>query len=228
MSFESELREKLSDIFNTSWKSRDGEKVPEAEDVTLGNDAVKLEATVLYADLAGSTDMVLQKKPEFASEVYKSFLDSACRVIRNNDGLITAFDGDRVMAVFVGKSKNTNAVLSALNINWAVTVVNEELRKVYTKSTYVVKHCVGVDTSPLWVAKTGIRNSNDLVWVGRSANFAAKLCSLRDGDYASYITDDVYNNCNDSSLYTNKNGYKDNMWESHTWGEQGRTVYRST
>ena len=33
---------------------------------------------------------------------------------------------------------------------------------------------LGIDTSKLFVARTGIRKSNDLVWVGRAANYAAK------------------------------------------------------
>jgi class 3 adenylate cyclase len=47
-------------------------------------------------------------KDWFAAEIYKSYLISACRIIRDNGGEITAFDGDRVMAVFIGNMKNTN------------------------------------------------------------------------------------------------------------------------
>ncbi len=50
-----DLKQEVKDIFATRWISRDGQVVPEPGTVKLGNDAVKLEATVLYADLAGST-----------------------------------------------------------------------------------------------------------------------------------------------------------------------------
>jgi hypothetical protein len=53
-----DLTQEIKNIFETSWQERDGQKVPEAEDVKLGNDAVKLRATVLYANLAESTDLV--------------------------------------------------------------------------------------------------------------------------------------------------------------------------
>ena len=227
MAFEDELQKKLGEIFGAKWEVRDGKVVPEPEDIKLGKDAVRLDGTVLYADLADSTSMVLGKKPEFAAEVYKAYLDIACRVIRHNGGVITAFDGDRVMAVFIGDSKNTSAVRSALNINWAVTVVNEEMKKKWD-TDFVVRQSVGVDTSSLWVAKTGIRGSNDLVWVGRSANFAAKLCSLRDGIYVSWITADVYNSMADDVKYAEKYDGKVNMWESQTWYAQNTTVYRSS
>ena len=94
------IAEELTEILRTRWEERDGRIVPEAEDVTLGNDAVKLDATVLYADLADSTELVKTYSSTFAAEVYKSYLHCAARVIKNYDGVITAFDGDRVMAVY--------------------------------------------------------------------------------------------------------------------------------
>src|SRR3954452_1406951 len=116
MGLKQDLVSEVDSIFNTDWKERDGRKVPEPEDVKLGNDAVKLEGTVLYADLADSTELVKKYHWWFAAEVYKAHLVCACRIIRLNDGVITAFDGDRVMAVYVGDRKNTNAVRSALAI----------------------------------------------------------------------------------------------------------------
>ena len=67
--------------------------------IQLGNDAVKLEGTVLYADLDDSTKLVDTMSPEFAAEVYKSYLVCAARIIRDQGGVITAYDGDRIMAV---------------------------------------------------------------------------------------------------------------------------------
>jgi hypothetical protein len=52
---------------------------------------------------------------------------------------------------------------------------------------------------PLFSKRTGIRGSNDLVWVGRAANHAAKLSSLREDNFATWITADVYDKMNDSS-----------------------------
>ena len=58
-------------------------------------------------------------KAHFAAEVYKAFLRCAARIIRAEGGAITAYDGDRVMAVFVGEGKNTAAVRCALKVHWA-------------------------------------------------------------------------------------------------------------
>jgi class 3 adenylate cyclase len=220
-----DLGKEVKDIFATSWQERDGQKVPDAENVKLGNDAVKLQATVLYADLAESTNLVDGFKAWFAAEVYKSYLHCASKIIRDEGGVITAFDGDRVMAVFIGDSKNTSAARCALKINHAVVkIINPAIKAQFPKTQYVVKHSVGVDTSDLFVARTGIRGSNDLVWVGRAANYAAKLCSLRVSNYASYITADVFKNMDDKV----KNSSGRSMWEATKWNEKGITVYRSS
>ena len=166
-------------------------------------------------------------KSHFAAEIYKSFLKTACRIIGNDGGAITAFDGDRIMAVFIGASKNSTAVKAALKINWAVkNVVNPAIKAQYPDSSYSVSHVVGIDTSPLLVAKTGIRGSNDLVWIGRAANYAAKLCNIRDGTYSTYITSDVFARLTDDAKFGGTP--KQSMWEKATWTETGLTIHRST
>jgi len=218
-----DLTKEIENIFATSWQERDGQNVPEAEDVKLGNDAVKLQATVLYADLAESTSLVDGYKPWFAAEVYKSYLHCASKIIRDEGGVITAFDGDRVMAVFIGDLKNAAAARSALKINHAlVNIINPAIKAKFSTS-YAAKHSVGVDTSALFVARTGIRGSNDLVWVGRAAKNAAKLCSLREANYAAYITADVYNSMADVAKVSSNRS----MWEHRTWPEKKISVYRS-
>ena len=224
MSFTKELVSEVSEILKTSWETRDGYVVPEPENVQLGNDAVKIDGTVLYADMADSTNLVNNYPGTFAAKVFKSYLISACRIIRKNDGVITAFDGDRVMAVFIGDYKNTSATLCALQINYAVLqILNPQLQKEYPKTAagFQLKHAVGIDTGELFVARTGIRGSNDLVWVGSPANFAAKMSSLREENYASWITDSVYKMINKSAKFSNNQ----NMWETRAW--LGRTIYRS-
>ena len=69
-----DLNSEVRKILRERWTTRSGRVVPEPEDLALGNDAVILDGTVLYADLDGSTELVNTKKPEFAAEIYKSFL----------------------------------------------------------------------------------------------------------------------------------------------------------
>jgi class 3 adenylate cyclase len=219
------ILQEIQAILKAQWTTRDGQKVPDTDDISLANDALKLEGTVLYADMVDSTLLVNGYKNWFAAEVYKSYLIGACRAIRVQGGEITAFDGDRVMAVFIGNSKNTSAAKAALNINYIVREINRLLKEQYPNSTYQLRQAVGVDTSTLFIARTGIRNANDLVWIGRAANYAAKLCSLCDASYPTYITEEVYHKLAQEAKYGGEP--RCNMWEKRIWTELGLPIYRS-
>lgn len=193
MSLAEDLKAYAAKTHESAWSRRDGQKVPSTEDISLGNDAVDLDAVVLYADLKDSTGLVKGYKDWFASAVYKNYLYTVSRIIRAHDGSVTAFDGDRVMAVFIGGSKNSNAAKVALKINWAVReILQPAIDAKYPKNTYKLEQKVGIASSKTMVSRTGIRGSNDLVWVGNAANIAAKLAALH-SDYPTYITADVYN-----------------------------------
>lgn len=226
MALKDDLESDVSTIFKSAWSERDGTVVPSTADIKLANDGVKLTATVLYADLSDSTKLVDQKDPKFAAEVYKTFLLCSAKIIKNFGGTITAYDGDRIMAVYVGNRKNTEAVKTGLKINGAVKeIITPALKKQYPNTDYILRHVVGIDTSNLLVARTGVRGDNDLVWVGRAANWAAKLCSL-DHDYPTWITKAVY----DVMLDEAKVGGdpKRNMWEHRLWTSMNNAdIYRS-
>ena len=226
MSLVEDYSNEVEEIFKQQWSVREGKKVPESEDLALGNDAVKLDGTVLYADLDDSTNLVDGYQPAFAAKIYKAYLSCAAKIIRSEGGVITSYDGDRIMAVYIGGSKNTSAACSALKINYAVTkIINPILKECYPKTDYLVKQVVGIDTSNLFVARTGIRGSNDLVWVGRAANYAAKLSSLS-ADYPSRLTEAVYKKLNKSVKYSNDGKP---MWKEATWNDMnGMRIYRST
>ena len=219
------LNSQVVQIFREQWTTRSGRVVPEPDDLALRNDAVALDGTVLYADLDESTDLVNKKKPEFAAEIYKAFLGCAARIIRAEGGEITGYDGDRIMAVFIGGRKNSNAARAGLKINYAVLkIINPALERQYPNNRYTVKHQVGIDTSQLLVARTGIRGANDLVWVGRAANYAAKL-SARSGP-ATQITAGVYNGLNRDSKFSSDGR---NRWRRQMAAEiGGATIYTST
>lgn len=224
MGVKEDLEAQVAKIFRESWDTRDGNVVPESGDLSLGNEAVKLDAAVLYADLTSSTKLVDTKAAAFAAEVYKAFLYCAARIVRAEGGAITAYDGDRIMGVFIGDSKNTSAVRAGLKINFArVEIINPALKAVYKTTDYEVVHTVGIDTSELFVARTGIRGSNDLVWVGRAANYAAKLTELP-SEWQTRVTGDVYDQMNDSIKTWGGRA----IWEKVSWSAMnGMRIYRS-
>jgi len=227
MTFKDDLESEVSEIFSSAWTVREGRTVPDLENIKLGdNDAVKLDATVLYADMNDSTDLVDQFTNEFAAQIYKAYLRCAARIIKKEQGTITAYDGDRIMAVYRDETKNDLAVRSAMKINYAVReIINPLLKKKYPEKDYQLKQVIGIDTSELFVARVGVKNDSDLVWVGRSANYAAKLCNL--DDYSTYITGDVFDTMSDSVKYSSKD--KELMWTKLIWkARDNKTIYGSS
>lgn len=185
-------------VINATWSITNGQVVPKTEGVTLYNGAVKLDVTYLYADLANSTGAAQNLTQEATGKIIRSFLNAAVRVVRHYGGEIRSFDGDRVMAIYVGDYKNTNAVKTAMGINWAVSeVVWPELCAYWPTlpDFWTMNHGVGVATGEAMIVRGGVRNNNDLVSIGNAPNIAAKLSELR-GMPKTFVTDDVYQSMN--------------------------------
>lgn len=228
MSLTDDLNRKAREIFRSPWTTRKGLVVPAPTDLKLSNDAIEFDrATVLYADLSGSTRLVDKKKWWFAADIYKAFLHCAATIINKEGGTITAYDGDRIMAMWLGKIQTTPAARSALKINYAVVrILNPILKEIWPNEDTVVRHVVGIDTSPIRAARTGVRGDNDIVWVGRAANYAAKLTEL-DLAERTFVTDDAYNRLH-SDLKENGTPRR-NMWKPYLWSEHDKLpIYGST
>lgn len=178
-----ELDQAVSELFGGRWVIRTSTTVPLVESIALkGTDGVKLDGCVLYADMSDSTGLVDNYSPTFAAGIYKAYMHCAGRIIRDAGGSITAYDGDRIMAVFLGHGKENAAVTAALRLNFMVwEIIHPALEKHFPTINYRPNHTVSVDASDLLVARTGVRSGNDvgndLVWVGSAANHAAKLCA---------------------------------------------------
>ena len=127
-----DLEQQVKNISKEQWQARNEKKVAETEGHKFGNGDVKISGVVLYADLAESTNLVANEEAYFAAEIYKSYLHCASKVIRNEGGAIIAFDGDRVMAVFIEDAKNTSAARSTLKINYVVNkIINPAIKVQY-------------------------------------------------------------------------------------------------
>lgn len=218
-----DLKQEVWETYSSRWEVERAQVIPGADDLRLTNHAKEfVSVTVLYADLDGSTSMVDTHDWQLCAEVYKAYLRCAARIINAEGGTITAYDGDRIMAVFTGDAKNTSAARAALKLNYAVReVVNPLFSAMYATAAFPIKHSVGIDTSEMRAARIGVRGNNDLVWVGRAANHAAKMASL-DG-LPIWIAGEVYALMNESVKFDNQGV---DVWEAHLWKPMGdRLIY---
>lgn len=224
MALKEDLVSFCGDIFRERWTHIDGRVVPETKDLPLNNTGKTINAAVLYADLDQSTTLVDTKTKEFSAEVYKAFLRSASRIISANGGAIRSFDGDRVMGIFVGDTKCDDAAKAGLQINWAVlNAINPAAKAVYSDAP-TIKHTVGIDVSDLLVVRAGMRDLNDLVWVGKAANHAAKLNNFS-SSHPTRVTAEVYAQMTNRTRLGGQPARV--MWENDPEVRYGRTVFRS-
>lgn len=231
MALADEIRRDVSSVISTGWKVRKGRMVPSTESIVLAGGAVELEATFMYADLANSSRLARDLDRRVAAKILKSFLATTTRLIRARDGTVVSFDGDRVLGVFVGNLRNSNAAKCALQIRWTVKdLIRARFESAYKSVRnlgYPIAHGVGMDTGTVLMVRAGARGDNDLISIGRAPSLAAKLSELREGNYQSFMTASVYDRLADGSKYGGKP--KRNMWERRSWKFLGQTVtvYRS-
>lgn len=214
-----DLKTEVASIFRSTWTERAGRIVPSPENLRLGNDAATLDAIVLYADMSDSTDLVDHHPPQFAAEIYKAYLTCGARILKGEGATITAYDGDRIMAVFVGDTPASTAARAGLKLNAAVLeIINPALLMQYPNTPYRLSHVVGIDCSPLFVSRIGVRNDNDLVWVGRAANYAAKLCAINEPNTV-FITGEVFDRLQNASKFGG--AQNELMWTERRWTQRG-------
>ena len=75
------------------------------------------------------------------------------------------------------------------------------------------------------VVRGGVRNNNDLAWIGNAANIAAKLNALS-SDFPTWITHRVYDGMAEEVKFSGNP--KLNIWEERSWTPMDKmTIYRS-
>jgi adenylate cyclase len=220
----------IDEIFDTAWDTRDGQVVPTTQDISLSDGAVFLDATYVYADMADSTGLAQTATQKQTGKIIRAYLNAASRLLKDNGGEIRGFDGDRVLAIFIGTNKNSQAAKAALQINWAVgQSIRETIKVKWPDLDWTLKHRVGVDTGKAMLVRGGVRGSNDIVSVGGAPNIAAKLSGLKTGP-ATFITHEVYSALHKSSKFGGTNGDK-SMWADAgnvTFGGKKIEIWSST
>src|SRR5258706_7815327 len=116
----SDLQSEIQAIFRGSWEITKAQVVPDPLSFKLLNEARCFDsATVLYVDLSGSTALVNNYNWVFAGEIYKAYLLCAAKIIRRQGGVITAYGGDRIMAVFSNSKHPSKAAVFGPKIHLA-------------------------------------------------------------------------------------------------------------
>jgi adenylate cyclase len=232
MTFKDDLIAAKNDIVTKNFETRDGTVVPKSGDVGF-NEAVKLQATYLYADMVDSSGLVAISPKETVGKILRLYLDLTVRIIRKNGGHIRSFDGDRVMGIFIDSGRQDATVKTAMQIKWAcLNIMQPEITSRYKSirdAEWLIKPGTGISSGDAFLIRGGVRRTgSDLVSIGLAPNLAAKLSDQRVDPYHVRIDMETYNQLTKTAKVGKGNK---NMWDgsySLTVGGKSRSYYRSS
>ena len=152
--------------------------VDESDQFLRKNVFSKLDMTVLYVDLVGSTTMTLEMPAEKIAIIVSSFAQEMATVIRQHHGYVLKFVGDAVIGYFVSEENELDAVDNAvLCAKSMISVIQKGINPILNQYDYpdlMVK--IGVDFGQNIVVRYGadVKHSHvDLM--GPAMNIAAKI-----------------------------------------------------
>ncbi len=227
MSLKDDLDEMVSNYLGGDYETYEPRGVPEPQDIAQGNRAAKLEATTLFIDVRQSSDITNAFRRQTAAKMMKSYFDGSVRIIKKNGGEVRSFNGDGMLAIFVGDSRSNNAVKGAMQVKWFVNhVLQPKFRRYFENNQSADGQALessigcGLDEGQIFAVKVGIRGTNDVAWVGRCTNTSAKLAGETSSPREIAITRAVYKRLYDSRKYSVSKEQGNFMWSK----EQMRNV----
>ena len=137
------------------------------------------QVTVLFADIAGFTDLAFKLKPEQVADLLSEFYKVATPLIFSFEGTVDKFVGDSVMALFgapYGKGDDAiRAVRSAmaLKAEW-----ERAMQKRPENERLLLK--VGLTTGKVLAGSVGTEARLDYTAIGEPVNVASWLCQSAD------------------------------------------------
>lgn len=135
---------------------------------------VEREATVLFADIAGFTEMTERAGAARTVEILNAYFDEVTSIIGAHNGVVTQFQGDAVLATFnvpvedVGHA--SNAFEAALEILARVAAREFAGERVRVR--------IGINTGPLVAGNVGGGGRQSYTVHGDTVNLAARLEAL--------------------------------------------------
>jgi adenylate cyclase len=229
-----DLQQMVDGYLAGAYDTYESRGVPEAKDIQLGNKAAKLTATALFIDLRQSSDITNTFRRQTAAKMLKSYFAGSVRIINVNGGVVRSFNGDGMLALFVGNRRSNNGVKAAMQIRWFVEHILWQKFNGYFEANRAARGArlsfslgAGLDEGDIYAVRVGIRGTNDVAWIGRCTNTAAKLSNVLHHPRNIAVTRAVYSRLNaDRKLSDGVN-----MWSAaEQWGVFGgiRRAYRTT
>jgi class 3 adenylate cyclase/DNA-binding response OmpR family regulator len=158
------------------------------ETVELGG--VRQQATILFADIRGFSDLSARASPEALVDVLNHHIAVAVEAILAEDGTLDKFLGDGVMAYFNAPLAQPDHVLRAVRAAWRLC---RSLEDVHTRlpEASQVRFGVGVSTGEVIVGNIGAPQLMSFTVIGDAVNIGRRLQERARGGQI-LVTQQVY------------------------------------
>lgn len=226
-----EIINKVNAVLNEQFIQFDIDEIPDIENkpnsrLTHGNTGFLGEFTFLYVDMRGSSSFTNEHRLQTITKIYKAYHHCMVECIKVFSGQVRSFDGDRVLAVFAGKSKLNNAINCAMKmVGCRYDLLQPKINETFSNDKFSLG--IGIATGTAMVSKAGIgydKNTRDLIWIGDSPNLGAKLSDVADSPNSIYICKTSFEKLSDSNRFTTIDGVKTEMWTKSSFNFKNKTI----
>lgn len=153
--------------------------------VALGGE--RATATILFADIAGFTELAERLDAESVVEVLNAFFTAAVQIVFERDGLLDKFYGDGLMVVFGPPRVSDDDAARAL----AVAAALHRIAATITADGKPLRLSIGIATGEVVAGHIGSPRRMDYTVIGDAANLASRLQGAAPPG-ATYVDDATY------------------------------------
>lgn len=168
-----------------------------------------IEATVMFADIAGFTAITEKESPDVVVKLINKYFDISVKQIIDFGGRIDKFMGDCVMAVFKGEFHLDRAIEASLSIKNHIESIEEKFSE---NLTYLPKISIGLKSGEMISGNIGSATLRrlDFTVIGDTVNTAQRLQSASKSGQIILAEDDYLKvkesfNCQKVDTITVKN-----------------------
>jgi len=195
MTTNNEALSQIKQYLNESYTRSTTNSVPKKNDLTFGNTVKKLEhAKIFYIDMRKSRQILTDASDFWSVKIHKAFLRAVIHCIEKRDGHLRSFNGDGILAFFIGDNAASKAVRAAMDIKGFVNEINNILIK---NDKNKIDFGIGIAQGQVMIAKSGKggddQTKQDLIWIGVALYVAVELSELGKSPKNIWISNNVFN-----------------------------------
>jgi adenylate cyclase len=133
------------------------------------------EISVVFADIRGYTRLSESMPPEEVMNLINRYLKIMCEAIWEEEGTLTAFQGDALMAIFNAPLQQDDHALRAVRAAWKMRMAVEKYQRSHPQET-LVSFGIGVNTGLATVGNVGAQERlQNYTAIGDVVNVASRL-----------------------------------------------------